>query len=276
MPRASVPRTRRWGLPRGARRLAGLAALLASAAQAQSFDAVRLFAAPPGASGGTAGLAVLVGPRYSGSDEHRVLVVPALDYQWANGWFAGFTNGVGVNLGRSPALQFGPRVTVDLGRSESRSPALRGMGDVDPALQLGGFLNWSPMRAVTVSSSLRWGSGRDRDGLLLDLGVSHGHSLAPRWRLGTSFGLTLANAAHQRSFYGVDAAQSLRSGYALTTPGGGLRDLRAGVSLTHFFGPRTTLTTAVSLTALQGDARRSPLVREDTTASAVVALGWGF
>lgn len=60
-------------------------AFLAPSAFAQAFDSVRLFGAAPGKDGGRAGLAVIAGQEYQGSDERRTMAVPLIDYHWANG-----------------------------------------------------------------------------------------------------------------------------------------------------------------------------------------------
>ncbi|MCO4094524.1 MAG: MipA/OmpV family protein [Acidovorax sp.] len=61
----------------------------------------------PDRNGGTVGLAVVAGHEYMGSDERRTRAYPAIDYRWANGWFAGTTNGIGYNFSRQPGVQYG-------------------------------------------------------------------------------------------------------------------------------------------------------------------------
>ena len=99
---------------------------LCPAAFAQAFDTVRLYGATPDRDGGVVGIAAVVGREYQGSNKRRSGVFPALDYQWRSGFFAGTTNGLGVNFSASPITQYGLRITADLGRSESRSPAFTG------------------------------------------------------------------------------------------------------------------------------------------------------
>lgn len=248
----------------------------AQAAWAQGFDSVRLFGAAPGKDGGTAGVALISGARYAGSDERRVMLLPTLDYQWANGFFAGVGNGVGYNFSTQPGLSYGVRLTADFGRKESRSNALRGMGDIDASAQLGAFFNYSLTRSVSLTSSLRYGSGNDNKGLLLDLGLGTGRMLAPQWRVGANVGATLANAQYQQSYFGVSRTQAARSGYRTYTPGAGVRDMRVGVSLTHIINPRLTMTGGLSVSSLLGDAKDSPLTKQATTVNGLVVLGYGF
>ena len=129
--------------------------LAAPGAFAQAFDAVRLYGAAPGTDAGTAGAAIVATYEYQGSDERSTLLLPVLDYQWANGWFAGVANGIGFNFSASPQFQYGLRLTADKGRKESSASALRGMGDIDAAAEGSAFFNYSLPQGLFVTSSLR-------------------------------------------------------------------------------------------------------------------------
>ena len=161
--------------------LATASLLLAPSAFAQAFDAVRLYGAAPGTDGGLAGLALIAGTQYAGSDERRTLLLPLLDYQWRNGWFAGTANG---------------------------------MGDISAKAKFGGFFNYALTHEVFLSSSLRYGAGDPSNGLVVDLGAGYSTSLAPRWRLGVGGAVSVINAGYGQSTFGVTAAQSASSGHA--------------------------------------------------------------
>jgi outer membrane protein len=267
------------GLPMNAVRHLLLCSLFAATglAQAQSFDAVRLDGPEPEGKGqGRVGLAAIASHRYLGSDERRYMVLPSVDYRWATGWFAGVGNGVGYRFKSSPQLQYGVRLAGDFGRKESRSPVLFGLGDIPARLQIGTFLNWHLARELSLSTSLRYGSGEDRDGLVVDVGLHTGTQIAPRWRLGAGLSATWVNAATMQSYFGITPEQSARSGYAVSTVGAGVRDVRLGTSLIYFINRDWAATLAVSATALVGDAKASVIVRERTPLTAVLAVGYRF
>ncbi len=245
-------------------------------AQAQGFDAVRLQGEPGSEGEGRAGVALIAGSKYLGSDERRYLLLPTIDYRWQSGWFAGVGNGVGYRFASSPQFQYGLRLAADFGRKEHRSEVLRGLGDVSARPEAGAFFNLNVSRALSFSSSLRYGAGNDRKGLLLDLGANYGVQLAPHWRLGGSLSTTYVNRQYMQGYFGITPGQSLRSGYAVSQVDGGVRDVRVGASLTHFINRDWALTGAVSATSLQGDAKRSVIVRERTPVSALLALGLRF
>ena len=253
---------------------ATMAALLGAAqpAAAQAFDAVHLQAMP----GGTVGLAAIGAPEYLGSDQRKSLVLPTLSYQWANGWFAGIDNGVGYNFSKDPTLQYGARLTADLGRQSGDVAALRGMGDVDAQAEIGGFLTYRPAEGLSLTSSLRYGSGKSGNGALLDLGVGYALPVGTYWRLGARISATVADQNYMQSYFGVDAQQETRSGYAVYTPEAGLRDARVGLSLTYLLAPRTFVTAAVSSSALGDGAKASPVTRSTSSNAAVLALTYAF
>lgn len=245
-------------------------------AQAQAFDAVRLFGKPAGDGEGSVGAVVIAGHQYMGSDERRTIVLPGLDYRWTNGWFIGTGNGVGYMLDSAPNLQYGVRLTGDFGRNESRSTVLTGMGDIKARPEVGVFLNYLPTHSVFLTSSLRYGAGNDRKGLLLDLGAGYALQLAPRWRTAVGMAATLVNDAMMQEYFGVTAAQSVSSGHAVYSAGAGLRDVRAHVSMNYFITSAWTVTGALTVSALEGDAKNSPIVRQRTSAHGLLALTYRF
>ena len=248
----------------------------ACASMAQAFDTVRLYGAAPGSDGGLVGLGMVSGTKYRGSDERKSSVFPLVDYQWANGWFAGTGNGLGYNFSKRTDLQYGARLTADFGRKASDSSALNGMGDVDAKAEAGVFLNYAVAPTVILTSSLRAGSAQDSNGALLDLGAVYSVAVAPQWRVATGVATTVANASYLQSYFGVTAAQSAASGYTQYTPSAGIRDVRANISASYQWDARTSITTGLSVSALSDQAKKSPLVRQSETTSVIVALAYAF
>jgi len=251
-------------------------ACAAGGAQAQAFDAVRLYAVPLEDGQGLAGLAVIAGHEYLGSDERKTLVLPALSYQWKNGWFAGTGNGVGYKFHSPANMQYGLRVTLDLGRDENDARALAGMGDIDTRPEFGGFFNFFITPEWFLTTSFRYGAGNDRDGSQTDVGIGWSTQLAPQWRGALGVAATYVNSKYMQAFYGVTAQQSASSGYAVYSPGAGWRDIRGNASLTYFFNAEWSLTAALTVRSLQGDVKRSPIVTEETPVAGVLALSYSF
>ena len=248
---------------------------ICSLVHAQS-DFYRSVVPPNLKEGGVVGPVLVTGREYLGSNQSTARILPSIDYQWSNGFFAGVRNGIGYNASKRPDLAYGLRVTPNLGRKERRDVALRGLGDIDPRAEVGAFLNFSPMQNISLNSSLRYGSGNEKNGLLMDLGAGWSTSLNPGVRLGTNLATTWMNANHAQEYFGISAEQSTRSGYSRFNPDGGFRDVRVGVSLQYRIAPTWSLSGAVTHSVLLGDAQRSPIVRDKAATTAVLALAYQF
>jgi outer membrane scaffolding protein for murein synthesis (MipA/OmpV family) len=173
-------------------------------------------------------------------------------------------------------MQYGARVTADFGRKESRADALDGMGSVQPRPEAGVFFNYFPTRELFLTSSLRYGAGNDRDGLQIDLGAGYTTQLSPQWRVAAGAAATYVNADYMQAYFGVTPQQSAASGYVVYSPGAGFREVRANASATYFIDAKWSLTGALTVSSLLGDARDSPIVFESTPVSGVLALSYRF
>lgn len=240
-------------------------------------------AAQPGSAEGRAlrdegavGVVALGGPRYAGSDEQRARLLPFISYRWANGWFASLENGVGYNFAGREDLQYGVRLTADFGRKEDASQALRGMGDVDAQPEVGVFYEQRWAAGVMLKGNWRHGSGNDQKGSLLELGAGYALPLGLPGRVILAVSVNVANQDYMQQYFGVDARQAVSSGYAPYAPQAGLRDLRAGVNLTHPLGPRWGMNAGLLAVRLGDEAAQSPLVRERNYLLGTLGMAYRF
>jgi MipA family protein len=261
---------------RGAFGLA-LAMALAPAHSQEIYDAVRLNAAPLGKHGGMYGGFVRTGKAFMGSEENKVTILPVIDYQWGNGWFAGVSNGIGYNFSSDPSFQYGTRITFNMGRKvDDDKVALRGFKDIDPAAEFGLFANYSITPEVKLTSSFRTGSGVDNKGNIIDLGVAYSTKVAPDWRLNLGAYTSIVNKDYAQDFFGVTPAEATTTGYKAYAPGSGVRDTRAKVGVVYTYSPSTYISAGLEVGALAGDFKDSPLTKKDNFASASFALTFTF
>lgn len=201
----------------------------------------------------------LVRPRYLGDDAYRTRVLPSFSAYSSQGWFASVSNGIGWNFGNGKTVDYGARLTFDLGRDESDSPNLRGMGDVKVRPEIGGFFNYDLTRSLTLKTSARYGSGNDNDGLVIDTALNFGFAIVEGTFGVVGLSATYANASYMRSYFGVSPTQSLASGYSVYTPDASLRNTALNFSLFSSFTKEWSGFATVGLARLQGDARQSPI-----------------
>ena len=229
-----------------------------SSLQAQTVDL------PPPALEGTSwtlGTAVLSVPRYFGSDSNRILVLPAITARSQEGWFITARGDAGWNFSKDNQLEYGAMLSPQLPRNESADAALKGMGDIKLHAELGGFVNYRPVRGLKLQAAVRAGSGNDQKGVILSLAAGTAYPIAEGMLLAGSVGLAFANQAYAQRFFGVNSAQSVSSGYAVYHPRAGLADVNAGVALLGQFNPKWTYAVGVNAARLLGDFKNSPLTK---------------
>lgn len=255
-------------------------ALLGAAfsAQAQTSEFVQLV--PPqylpkdvNFSVGAVGLAT---PKYTGADDNRAVAYPMFDAQWKNGAFFSAYSGLGYNFSKDPSRQYGLRMSLEAARDESLSSKLHGLGDVNTALEPGAFYNYLVNQNYALTSSIRYGSGTEHNGLQISLGGRATTSLNTRHRLTASIGANWANTAYVQSYFGVNATQSAASGYSQFTPSAGLTDVRVGANWHWNIDTNWSLTTGASVKHLTGDAGKSPFVFQKNPVTVFSAANYRF
>jgi outer membrane protein len=253
---------------------------------------------PDGSHDMYAGLGAVSRARYEGAESTRTSVLPVLQVQWSNGVFISGMS-AGMHLSTDPTLEFGPLVSLHARRDESgtggivdgvgvatmlplaariRSDTpLAGMPDVATRVEGGIFLNYYLNPAWRLTSSVLIGSGSERDGARMELGVQRlAVAIAPQHTVSFNAGLTLVNRDYNQSYFGVSANEAWRSGNPVYHPGGGLKDVRVGARWNWRLDPSWMLTTNVQATRLIGNVRHSPLVERPTNVTVSTAFAYRF
>lgn len=232
-----------------------------------------LIEAPPAQSRLWLGGSVWQLPRYPGAAKSDTFVLPALDYQAANGFFASTELGLGWNLSPTKALQTGVRLWPQFGRSTKDGPP--GLRSIGPRVQAQGYANLMLADIVLLQSGLLYGAGRDRDGTQIELGATSGVPLG-RGLIGIGLSASWADARFRQSYYGISAAESQASGLRSTTLGAGALDTALTVSVEWNFDDRWRLSGQVVLARLASELARSPVVQDRSQTSATLSIWRAF
>lgn len=278
--------------------------LLAAPATAQTDAAVpagsdvqpaRPWSTPPATRAGgpakgwsiTIGAAPVLSPAWQGSRDVALSVFPDLRVNYGDVFFASVPDGVGLNLLRRDGWRAGPLVKIRFGRDEDGrgspfqvtggSDALRGMGDVGVAGEAGGFVEkrFGARGVWRVRAEARQGFG-GHDGAIADISAARG------WRAGQVAGslgprATFATGNYLRTYFGVDAGQSLRTGLARYRPGGGLVSVGIGGSAIRPLDRNSAVTLFGGVDYLGDQAGRSPLIEErGRRLQATIGIGYGY
>jgi MipA family protein len=184
--------------------------------------------------------------------------------------------GVGLDLVRDERLRLGLALRVDRGRSESSSPDLAGMGDIDPTVRVRlnlGYRLPGPWRLGGSWSVDALGKGGGNVG---DAGVSWEHRLTPSTVLNANTSLSFAGDRYMQSYYGVSAEQSARSGYPVYEASAGVRDASVGVGFRTELSDDWLLLGGAGASRLLGPAARSPLTKDRNGWGLNLGLAWRF
>lgn len=234
----------------------------------------------------TVGAAPVVSPVFQGSKDYGASIFPDLRVNYGDVFFASVPDGIGYNWYNKDGWKLGPLAKVRFGREEQTggspfliagdSNALRGLGNVETAAELGGFMQYANSY-VRTRLELRQGFG-GHQGVVADAGISYLGRSGP---VGFSFGprLSYASADYMNTYFGINGGQSARSGLAAYHAQGGLSSYGVGGSATMPFTGGTALTLFAGYDRLGQEPSDSPLVRQRGSAnqfSIGLAVGYRF
>lgn len=268
-------------LPPLAPALLGACLLLMQPLTARAAGSLLLLDAPPAETTWSGGLSVRGWPRAPGSGRQRYSLLPAIDYEAANGIFAATDEGLGWNLapallGSAPAAkdwQFGLRLWPQSGRSRRESPP--GVESLGTRIVTEAFANVQVLPVLLLQSGLSWGSGRHRNGGQLELGATSGIPLGDDL-IGITVAATYANAAHLRGSFGLRASESRNSGLPTWQPSAGWQDWSVALSGEHKFSADWSVSGQWLHARLVGQAAASPLTHSRDQPSFIVSLWHRF
>jgi len=232
------------------------------------------------------GVAPVVSPVFEGADDYGFSVFPDLRFQYRDRFFASVPEGIRYHVVNGPRLVAGPIARIRFGREEDNggSPflvtgsvgGLDGLGDIDAAGEFGGFVSYR-MASWRWRAELRHGFG-GHEGVVGDLSLDHtGGTRAVRYAIGPR--LRFGSADFVDTYYGVDAAQSARSGLPRFAADGGLTSAGIGASVIVPRGERMTLIVFGGYDRLLGDIADSPLIEIRGYADQIslgASLSWQF
>lgn len=236
---------------------------------------------------GAIGMTVGYGPAYIGSNYYNVGLKPALYLRYGRfslSTGAGFTTrradqvlrGLGVDVWSTDDLRVSLAARLDNGRSESSSPALTGMGDVEGTLRARLSAQWRPAEGwlwVAAISVDALGRGQ---GTVGELSFSREVPLTNDTLFIWGGSLTLGDGTFMRSYYGVTAAQAANTGYPQYAPSAGLRDLALSIGLRSELAPDWVGYVNTGVSQSLGPLLDSPLVEQPLGWGVNAGLAWRF
>ncbi len=270
----SWPRQARW-VARSAARTAVTAAICLTATGVEAADLSDIAAedlAGPAvqpawvvALGGGAGF----GTDYEGSDDYEFSPIPAWQISYKNMLFV---EGIGLRLNAVPLIaseaspiSAGPIVQAGRGREADDNKALKNLGDIDAGVDVGGFVG-ADFGIVAFNATVLKNVGDGHEGTVANFAVGYNHGFSDK--LFGSFGLSAswADDNYMSKFFGITAAQSLKSGYRKFDAEAGFKNVGVDVGLLYKFTDKISAGASVGYSRLLDNAADSPLVKDQGSA----------
>lgn len=216
-------------------------------------------------------------PAFQGSRSYQLSAFPALRLSYGDRFFASVEEGVGYALLNTGGWSVGPLVKLAFGRDEDgggpfrvagkRDTSLLGLGDIDPTAEAGAFLRYR-WNSWSAAAEVRHGIG-GHDALVGNVSLSHVWTFDSPFTTGGAPGIftlgpriNFAGTSYAQTYFGVTAAQSIRSGLRAYDADGGVMSYGVGGVMVAPVAPRTALSVVFGYERLGTPAGNSPLVRE--------------
>ncbi|EFL90030.1 MipA/OmpV family protein [Ahrensia sp. R2A130] len=244
-------------------------------------------------------------PLYEGSDEFRAFPVPIFSYDSGvpgprRFEFRGLDD-IRFHALRLGNFSTGPIVGYRFGRDEDDSARLRGLGNIDGGLVVGGFASYefyndtgsSWGADIGISSQVTgdaFDEGRfaglptqfdDGYGYEIDFGISNEMDITDRFNLATRIGATYASDDYLQTNFGVGVAQAAAAiaagnGIAAYDADGGIKNAYFNVSGTYELTNYIQLRAGLGYSRLMGDAADSPITETENQFSGSIGAAYRF
>lgn len=235
----------------------------------------------------TLGIAPVVSPAWEGSDKVVLSIFPDVRINYGDEFFASIPDGAGWNAVNADGWKAGPLAKLRFGRDEDgsgspfaiagKSDALIGLGDINASAELGAFVEkrFGAHREWNGRVEVLRGFG-GHEGLMADFSLSY-QLRAGRTIISAGPRATLATDNFTRTYFGIDADQSARSGLSRYRPDGGLVSYGIGGTIIHPINRQSAMTLFSNFRMLGEVAANSPLIEERGRPEQFsVGIGYGF
>lgn len=198
-----------------------------------------------------------VAPRYEGASAYLFSPYPTFRLKRLT-----FSNGFQIGGGDGTGLSFYPSFRFRGARKAADTPALTGLADVDPAVELGLGVSYATPGFRAFVEVRRGLTGHD--GYVGEFGGDLSFRPADRLTLSAGPRFSFAGGDYMNTYFGVSAAESVASGMAQFSPRSGFKSAGAEVSARYEMGDNWALEGSARYDRLVGDAAASPVTAAGT------------
>ncbi|KAA0073679.1 MipA/OmpV family protein [Tardiphaga sp. P9-11] len=219
----------------------------------------------PSASGGwtvTVGIGGEMQPSYEGAGSSKLGPKPIISIRRAGtpARFKSMRDNASFALIDVGGFRAGPVGAYKGSRKASDHSELRGLKDVDFAVELGGFAEYYAFDWLRLRSELRRGFG-GHEGVVADFSADVIVPINERMTFAAGPRYTATNAKYTSAYFSVSNVEALASGLPVYDAKGGSSSVGAGAQLRYKLDPQWEVRGYVEYDKLLGSIADSPLVK---------------
>jgi MipA family protein len=202
-------------------------------------------------------------PNFEGANRSMLSPVPIFSIRRAGkaDQFRAPRDAAGISFIEMAGFRVGPAFKYVAARNAADFAELRGLGNVNAAIELGGFVDYFPVDWLRGRVEVLQGFG-GHHGVVTNFSADLIVPVAPQWTLSGGPRFTVQSAAATTPYFGINAAQALASGLPQFNARGGAHSAGAGAQLRYQVNPQWEVHSYVEYQRLLGDAAASPLVQQ--------------
>jgi MipA family protein len=217
-------------------------------------------------------------PNFEGANRSMLSPVPIFSIRRAGkaDQFRAPLDSGGIAFIEMAGFHVGPAFKYVAARNAADFAELRGLGDVNAAIEIGGFVDYFPVDWLRGRVEVLQGFG-GHHGVVANFSGDLILPVAPQWTLSGGPRFTLESAAATAPYFGINLAQAMASGLPQFNARGGAHSAGAGAQLRYQYNPQWEVHSYVEYQRLLGDAAASPLVQQRGSPNQVtVGLGASY
>jgi outer membrane protein len=223
---------------------------------------------------------VAYGPEYEGAKKNKLAPLFFVDYQAANGFFAGM-RGIGYQrewgiFDTSIALAYGGSRGDDIANFSDAKSKFKGMGDIKNSVLLNVGAGVALWDVAHLSAGAEIKLNHRENGHAYNLTLSAPLYSTQTDQVSISAYAHYADAKYAQTYYGVTPAQSLASGNRVYIPKSGFDSGSLTLSWNHQWDKNWGVASSLGVKRLFKNAENSPLTESKTSPSASLALVYSF
>lgn len=216
------------------------------------------------------GLGLFEMPKYLGASSTRFQPAPIVSVGYGRFFFGSVADanvplGLGAWLYRDNHFRLGVALSYDFVKPREQSDGYRvsGLPDIDRTAHATLFASYN-LDWFSVVGAVSQDVAGKHEGATASLDLLGKYSPVSRLTLTAGPGVTWGSAQYNQTFFGVNAADSARSGLPTYTPGSGLATVRITAGASYLLNRHWSLGARFVASRLPGSVGDSPVVEKKT------------